>query len=213
MRKPQINSEWCASLCKVRPRLIVCPIAPPYQNLLGRLVELTSQQHLEGCFEVRIGPILVSECPWEHHRAVRPMVRGVSALSKHIHWPWKANRRVYHSRAGLWSSIFACQVRCFEVRIGPECPWKHHRAVRPMVRGVSALSKHIYWPWKANRRVYHSRAGFWSSIFACQMRCVDVRIGPISVSECPWKHSSCGASDGQRSLSTQQAYTLALESQ
>ena len=47
------------------------------------------------------------------------------------------------------------------------CPWEHHRAVRPMVRGVSALSKHIYWPWKANRRVYHSRAGFWSSIFAC----------------------------------------------
>ena len=116
-------------------------------------------------------PISVSECPWKHHRAVRPMVRGVSALSKHIHWPWKANRRVYHSRAGLWSSIFACQMRCFEVRIGPisvsECPWEHHRAVRPMVRGVSALSKHIYWPWKANRRVYHSRAGFWSSIFAC----------------------------------------------
>ena len=88
----------------------MCSIAPPYQNLLGRLVELTSQQHLEGCFEVRIGPISVSECPWEHHRAVRPMVRGVSALSKHIHWPWKANRRVYHSRAGLWSSIFACLI-------------------------------------------------------------------------------------------------------
>ena len=38
------------------------------------------------------------------------MVRGVSALSKHIHWPWKANRRVYHSRAGFWSSIFACLI-------------------------------------------------------------------------------------------------------
>ena len=96
----------------------MCSIAPPYQNLLGRLVELTSQQHLEGCFEVRIGPISVSECPWKHHRAVRPMVRGVSALNKHIHWPWKANRRVYHSRAGLWSSIFACQMRCFEVQSG-----------------------------------------------------------------------------------------------